>query len=152
MVFHEVLAALRHESGISQKKAAADLDVSQALLSHYENGVREPRLEFVVRACDYYGVSADAMLGRVSEENGDARILEEIETLRSKLNIVKNAAVRKAAEGCFCDAVARILFLLEQPGNVLQPEHFIREQQGYAALKEAMTQKSEAQRKEERND
>lgn len=36
-----------------------DLGISQALLSHYENGIREPGLAFVVKACDYYGVSAD---------------------------------------------------------------------------------------------
>lgn len=64
MEFSEVLSSLRKESGRSQRKAAADLDISQALLSHYEKGIREPRLEFVVRACEYYGVSADYLLGR----------------------------------------------------------------------------------------
>ena len=62
--FPDILTALRSERGISQRKAAADLGISQALLSHYENGVREPRLDFVVRVCDYYNVSADYMLGR----------------------------------------------------------------------------------------
>ncbi len=62
--FPDILTSLRAERGISQRKAAADLGISQALLSHYENGLREPRLDFVVRACDYYGVSADYMLGR----------------------------------------------------------------------------------------
>ena len=56
--FPDILTSLRSERGISQRKAAADLGISQALLSHYENGVREPRLDFVVRVCDYYGVSA----------------------------------------------------------------------------------------------
>ena len=64
MEFSEVLSSLRKESGRSQRKAAADLNISQALLSHYEKGIREPRLEFVVRACEYYGVSADYLLGR----------------------------------------------------------------------------------------
>ena len=36
------LAQLRRATGISQRKAAADLQVSQALLSHYEKGIREP--------------------------------------------------------------------------------------------------------------
>ena len=53
------LALLRQEKEISQRKAAADLGISQALLSHYENGVREPGLAFVKKACDYYHVSAD---------------------------------------------------------------------------------------------
>ncbi len=63
--FSEALSELRREKNISQRQAAADLGISQALLSHYENGLREPRLEFVSRVCDYYGVSADYILGRV---------------------------------------------------------------------------------------
>lgn len=62
--FCDILAALRHEKGVSQRRAAADLLISQALLSHYENGAREPGLPFVCRACDYYGVTADYLLGR----------------------------------------------------------------------------------------
>lgn len=65
--FPETLSALRRERNISQRRAAADLDISQALLSHYENGAREPGLNFVCRACDYYGVSADYLLGRCDE-------------------------------------------------------------------------------------
>ena len=64
MRFHEVLSDLRYRSGKRQRQVAADLGISQALLSHYENGTREPGLAFLVRACDYYGVTADYLLGR----------------------------------------------------------------------------------------
>ena len=40
--FAQILSELRRSSGLSQRKAAADLKISQALLSHYENGAREP--------------------------------------------------------------------------------------------------------------
>ena len=66
--FCDILADLRRRKGVSQRKAAADLLISQALLSHYENGAREPGLPFVCRACDYYGVTADYLLGRSDEE------------------------------------------------------------------------------------
>ena len=61
--FSETMSALRRARGYSQRRAAADLNISQALLSHYENGAREPGLDFVCRACAYYGVSADYLLG-----------------------------------------------------------------------------------------
>ena len=64
------LHALRAAKGLSQRAVAADLHISQALLSHYENGAREPGLDFVRRACDYYGVSADYLLCR--SENPDS--------------------------------------------------------------------------------
>ncbi len=62
--FPAVLSLLRREKGVNQRSAASKLHISQALLSHYENGLREPGLEFLTRACDYYGVSADYLLGR----------------------------------------------------------------------------------------
>jgi len=69
---------LRKERGVSQRAAAAELGISQALLSHYENGIREPGLEFVVRACDYYHVSADYILGRTLSREGNMLNEEEI--------------------------------------------------------------------------
>lgn len=68
--FSRTLALLRREKRISQRTAAGDLQVSQALLSHYENGLREPGLAFVVRASDYYGVSCDYLLGRSLSRDG----------------------------------------------------------------------------------
>lgn len=76
--FPRVLTHLRKEAGISQKKAAEALGVSQALLSHYEKGIRECGLLFLVRAADYYGVSVDYLLGRSLEKNGSAILLEEV--------------------------------------------------------------------------
>lgn len=62
--FSHNMSELRRARGIPQRRAAADLGISQALLSHYENGAREPGLDFVCRACGYYGVTADFLLGR----------------------------------------------------------------------------------------
>ena len=72
--FSRTLALLRQEKDISQRKAAKDLGISQALLSHYENGIREPGLAFVRRACDYYHVSADYLLGRTLSRDGGMMI------------------------------------------------------------------------------
>ena len=69
----DMLSYLRREKKINQRQAARELGISQALLSHYENGVREPRLEFIIRACDYYGVTADFLIGRTASRGaGDA--------------------------------------------------------------------------------
>ena len=60
----------------------ADLQIRQARLSHNENGAREPGLEFVCRACDYYGVSADFLLGRISEQGSVSIAPETLVLLR----------------------------------------------------------------------
>lgn len=68
--FPERLIELRAENKLSQKTAAADLNISQALLSHYEKGIRECGLDFLCRAADYYKVTTDYLLGRSTSRNG----------------------------------------------------------------------------------
>lgn len=68
--FPRILALLRKERHISQKAAAADLGVAQALLSHYEKGKRECGLDFLVKVADYYNVSTDYLLGRSALTSG----------------------------------------------------------------------------------
>ena len=64
------LSSLRKEKGLSQKEAVAGLGVSQALLSHYENGIRECGLDFLCRAADYYNVTTDYLLGLSESKRG----------------------------------------------------------------------------------
>ena len=61
--FAAILSQLRKERGSSQKKTAEDLGISQALLSHYEKGIRECGLDFVIKCSEYYGVTTDYLLG-----------------------------------------------------------------------------------------
>ena len=68
--FSRIMTLLRKERGLSQKQAAMELGVSQALLSHYEKGIRECGLDFVVRIADYYDVSCDYPLGRSADRKG----------------------------------------------------------------------------------
>ena len=91
--FPETLSTLRRERNISQRCAAAELGISQALLSHYENGAREPGLQFVCRACDYYGVSADYLLGRTDQPTLPT---EQIERLRLAVRAMQSTAEQAA--------------------------------------------------------
>jgi transcriptional regulator with XRE-family HTH domain len=76
--FPRVLTLLRKEKGVSQKSAAQELKISQALLSHYEKGIRECGLDFLTRCADYYGVSCDYLLGRSPDRKGLTITYEEI--------------------------------------------------------------------------
>ena len=61
--FPKIISNLRKSKGISQKQAAIDLGISQALLSHYEKGIRECGLDFLIKLSEYYEVSCDELLG-----------------------------------------------------------------------------------------
>lgn len=143
MDFASVFSALRRENGYSQRKVANDLNISQALLSHYENGIREPRLEFIVKACKYYGVTADYMLGinnvkhnpyttgaGASAQGGadmDGAAKWESKSLRQMLNalaLALNSAqsiggdgASRLAEEYFAACVGRILTAMNEPVN-----------------------------------
>lgn len=78
MEFNRIITLLRKERGITQKQAAQDLGISQAQLSHYEKGIRECGLEFVVQVADYYGVSCDYLLGRSAERSGQTIRVEDL--------------------------------------------------------------------------
>ena len=90
--FAKNLSELRRRSGLSQRKAAADLKISQALLSHYENGAREPGLGFVCRVCDYYNVTADYLLGRSLNPNGIDRSADVAKAFIGELRVLANKA------------------------------------------------------------
>ena len=69
------MGELRREKGLSQRQASMALGVSQALLSHYETDAREPKLDFVIKVCEFYGVTTDYILGLTNERKGGAQLL-----------------------------------------------------------------------------
>ena len=114
--FSRTLALLRREKKISQRTAAGDLGVSQALLSHYENGLREPGLSFVVRAADYYGVSCNYLLGHSMARDGSAVPAERMDISagpeQEKSQILNAAALLlelgRSQTGDACSSRARV--------------------------------------------
>lgn len=76
--FPRILTLLRKEKGISQKEAACELGISQALLSHYEKGIRECGLEFLIKTADFYHVSCDYLLGRSPDRAGATLTVDDI--------------------------------------------------------------------------
>jgi len=60
----KILLKLREEMGISQEMAAKSLNVSRSALGYYERGERQPDASFIIKAADFFGVTADYLLGR----------------------------------------------------------------------------------------
>ena len=115
--FARVLSLLRQEKGVSQRKAAGELGISQALLSHYENGVREPGLAFVTRACDYYHVSADYLLGRTLTRDGAVIEAEELLDASEGRESLKGSIMAKLQKKLLVNAVSLYFDLLGRTGS-----------------------------------
>ena len=117
--FSRSLSLLRQEKGISQRAAAKELGISQALLSHYENGIREPGLAFVAKACDFYNVSADFMLGRTLSRDGmtvlDADTLYDASA--DKDNVLKGSVLDPLSKKLLINSIGVLFDLLGKFGN-----------------------------------
>ena len=115
--FSRTLSLLRRERGVSQRTAAGDLGISQALLSHYENGVREPGLAFVVKACDYYNVSADFILGRTLSREGSMLTAEEVLNAAEPGNILQGSVLATLQSKLLSGAISVLFGLLGKLGD-----------------------------------
>ncbi|MCI8849752.1 MAG: helix-turn-helix transcriptional regulator [Oscillibacter sp.] len=115
--FSRTLSLLRQEKGVSQRTAAGALGISQALLSHYEKGIREPGLAFVVRACDYYNVSADFILGRTLSREGNMLTEQDILNAAEPGNILKGSVLATLQSKLISGAVGVFFEILGKLGD-----------------------------------
>ena len=117
--FSRTLSLLRREKKVSQREAAKELGISQALLSHYENGAREPGLAFVRRACDYYHVSADFLLGRSMSRDGTTIIEPEelYDASAEKGNVVRGSISAMLSKKLLVNSLDLLFDLLGKVGS-----------------------------------
>lgn len=114
--FPRIITFLRKERGLSQKQVAADLGISQALLSHYEKGIRECGLDFLVKAADYFEVSCDYLLGRTVQRrlaSVSADDLPESDEIRH----LKGNMINQINKKLLMNTTTVIFDLLAQIGN-----------------------------------
>lgn len=114
--FPRIITFLRKERGLSQKQVAADLGISQALLSHYEKGIRECGLDFLVRAAEYFEVSCDYLLGRTVQRRLAAVTADDI--LESdEIRHIKGNMINQINKKLLMNTTTVIFDLLAQIGD-----------------------------------
>ncbi len=117
--FPRIITMLRKEKKLSQKQAAADLGISQALLSHYEKGIRQCSLDFVISVAEYYEVSCDFLLGRSPERSGATLNFEDIPDDSSEIpdNLRGAALVPMLNKKIMCNSLAIVFDMLAKNKN-----------------------------------
>ena len=61
------LVKLRSERKLSRREVAASTGMTERTYQRYENAERDPSAPALLALADYYGVSADYLLGRTEE-------------------------------------------------------------------------------------
>lgn len=67
--YQQIIRELREDRDLSQADIAKVLNTTQQMYSRYENGTCEMPIRHLVVLCDYYGVSADYVLGRTGRDS-----------------------------------------------------------------------------------
>lgn len=117
--FSRIITLLRKEKGLSQKQVAGDLKISQALLSHYEKGIRECGLDFLSRISDYYGVSCDYLLGKTPDRNGAKISIDDIPDaeLLNADKVYKGGVLSALNKKLIVNSINIIYDILQKIGN-----------------------------------
>ncbi len=63
MIHHIRMRNLREDNDLSQSEVADYLGVAQTTYSQYERDARSIPIEYLIKLCKFYHVSADYMLG-----------------------------------------------------------------------------------------
>ncbi len=114
--FPRILTYLRKEKGLSQKQVASDLGISQALLSHYEKGIRECGLDFLVKAAEYFEVSCDYMLGRTVQRKLASVTADDLPE-SDEIRHLKGNMINQINKKLLMNTTTVIFDLLAQMGN-----------------------------------
>lgn len=117
--FPRIITMLRKEKKLSQKQVAADLGISQALLSHYEKGIRQCSLDLVISVAEYYNVSCDFLLGRSPERSGATLNFDDIPEDDNEIpeNLRGTSLVPMLNKKIICNSLAIVFDMLAKNKN-----------------------------------
>ena len=74
---------LREDRDLRQIDVAKATGIDQKTLSNYETGKTNPDSYAIIRLCDFFGTSADYLIGRTDEK------AEKIYNIKNKINDVQ---------------------------------------------------------------
>ena len=153
--FSTAITELRKAKGLTQKQAAKALGISQSLLSHYENGLRECNLDFLLKISDFYDVTCDRILGRsipVCQDEGDKENLSQVQNIYDSIEIMfdlmehcNNQSVSKEIADFINISIYRIFRLVYFSGENSGEGIFKLPKHTYRAMADAKMQMSESE-------
>ena len=67
-MFSKILKDMREDHDQTQEDLAKSLGIAKSTVSNWEQNKSRPSFEVLCQICDLYGVSADYLLGRTSDD------------------------------------------------------------------------------------
>lgn len=79
-IFGEQLKQLRKSRNLTQRELGAQIGLSKAVVSKYENGMGFPSFDVLIRIAQFFGVTTDYLLGVSRIRYLDVSALTESQT------------------------------------------------------------------------
>ena len=76
--FTDRLKELRKEVNLNQSEVAEKIDVASSTYSNYEQGIRFPDKETLIKLAHFYEVSIDYLLGETDKKISEDKIAEKL--------------------------------------------------------------------------
>ena len=121
----KTILELRKQKNVTQEELAAELGVTAAAVSKWENGYTLPDILMLCALADYFAVTTDELLGRIEKKryaiiaSQTPELGEKIKALASDYGIITNAVYSTYAEARSHiqqdDTVTIILISLDTP-------------------------------------
>ena len=67
--YQQIIRELREDRDLSQADIAKVLKTTQQMYSRYENGTCEMPIRHLLKLCEFYGITADYILGRTGRDS-----------------------------------------------------------------------------------
>jgi transcriptional regulator with XRE-family HTH domain len=67
MSFGKRIKRLREDKGVRQEDVGKMFNVSKSAVSQWENDIRTPDMDIIIKLADYFDVSTDFLLGRTDD-------------------------------------------------------------------------------------
>ncbi len=110
MVIIKNLKTIREKKGYSQLKVAMHTDLTQNLISYYENGQYEPSLNTLIKLAKYLNTSVDYLLELTTDDSPTNQ------RIKSNLSKKENEVLELYAKLAFEDQ-ERMIIILEAFAN-----------------------------------
>ena len=104
-IFAERIKYERLKKGVKQEELAAQLEISKSRICMWETQGTVPRNDMLLKLCDYFGVTADYLLGNdVIRENPAEDTINELQRGFSKLNPEQLETAKNILKAAFKEA------------------------------------------------
>jgi transcriptional regulator with XRE-family HTH domain len=125
MSFGRRIKQLREEKGVRQEDIGNLFSVSKSAVSQWENDIRTPDMDIIIKLADFFDVSTDYLLGRTNDPSlsdtqhvNDDEALEYLDELHKRPEMKTLFEVgRKATKEDIETAITVIEALKKKGGN-----------------------------------